>query len=487
MFNTRLGIFTGAHIGNVTDLINAINSGEPPPYIRDLPFTYAIDRPYQQVQHQLAKAKAFLQTGAYSKLNMVLSWQYNRRREFDIVRSERSNPQLELNLVTAMADLAWDHYKGKRWKGTVGGSVMYQWNMYNYRYFIPNFQGQNYGAFVAEKYQAGKWQLEGGLRYDYRRLTNITDNDPAPYDALTGNVLAPGQPYGERRFSGFSGNLGALYKWNERIGVNIVLGSAWRSPQVNEMFSDGLHHGAARIEKGKIDLGTERSNSIMAGLQYSTEKFSADLSLYHKQVDGFIYLKPAYPPELTIRGAFPTFRFDQTDARLSGVDLQLNWQPTHHLQFSGKGSILRAWDRVRDEWLIQMPADRGEFSAEYLFSDGKHWKQSWVKASVQYVALQTRVPDSGNIKISHPDGSVTWASDYAPPPPAYTLFSIEGGSDLQLWGHPLTLSLTVSNLLNTKYRDYMNAFRYFADDMGRNVMLRLKWPFDIHQSKTTRK
>jgi iron complex outermembrane receptor protein len=249
---------------------------------------------------------------------------------------------------------------------------------------------------------------------------------------------------------------------------------------VNEIFSDGLHHGAARIEKGKLDLATERANSFMAGLQYDGSTFTADVSLYHKLVDGFIYLKPTYPPELTIRGAFPTFTFDQTDARLTGADVQVSWMPTHHVRLGGKGSILRAYDKTRDEWLIQMPADRGEVSAEYLFGDGKKWKQSWVKASMQYVSEQTRVPDSGNIKINHPDGSVSYESDYAPPPGAYTLFSLEGGTDLSLWGHPLTLSLTVSNLFDTKYRDYMNAFRYFADDMGRNVIVRLKWPFDIH-------
>ncbi|MCU0380495.1 MAG: TonB-dependent receptor [Chitinophagaceae bacterium] len=480
IFNTKLGIFTGAHIGNVTDLINAINGNEPPAYIKDQPFTYAIDRPYQQVQHHLGKAKAFLQTGDYSRLNIVLSTQYNRRREYDIVRTERSNPQLELNLVTGMADIAWDHYKGKHWKGTVGGSAMYQWNDYSYRYFIPNYQAFHYGAFIAEKYLAGKWQLEGGLRYDHRQMFSITDNDKSPFDELTGNTLAPGQPYGERRFSGFSGNLGALYRFNGKLTANLTFASAWRAPQVNEMFSNGLHHGAARIEKGKADLATERANSILAGVQYEGSAFSADISLYHKQIDGFIYLKPTYPPELTIRGAFPTFAFDQTDARLTGMDLQLSWMPSHHIRLTGKGSILRAFDRSRDEWLIQMPADRGELAFEYLFGDGKQWKQSWVKASMQYVSEQTRVPDSGNIEITHPDGSVTMESDYAPPPPAYTLFSLEGGTDLTLWKHPLTLSLTVTNLFNRNYRDYMNAFRYFADDMGRNVVLRVKWPFDIH-------
>jgi iron complex outermembrane receptor protein len=480
IFNTRLGIFSGAHIGNVTDLENAINSGDPPDYIKDLPFSYAIDRPYQQVQHHLGKLRAYRETGKYSKINAVLSVQYNRRREYDIVRSARTTPQLELHLVTGMADLAWDHYKGERWRGTIGVSTMYQWNEYDFRFFIPNYQAFQYAAFVAEKYQLGKWQLEGGVRFDNRSMFGITDNDRPPNDVLMGNAAAPRQPYGDRRFNGLSGNLGVVYRIQEKLSVNMTFASAWRAPQVNELFSDGLHHGAARIETGDPNLVTERANSILAGIQYEGERFSVEVGAYHKRIDGFIYLKPTFPPQLTIRGAFPSFAFDQTDARLTGLDLQVNWSPTVHLHFSGKGSILRAWDRSRDEWLIQMPADRGEVAAEYRFGDGRKWKQSWVKASLQYVAEQTRVPETGNIEVEHPDGSVTMESDYAPPPPAYTLAALETGTELRAWGHPLTLSVSVTNLFNTRYRDYLNAFRYFTDDMGRNIVLRLKWPFDIH-------
>ena len=35
---------------------------------------------------------------------------------------------------------------------------------------------------------------------------------------------------------------------------------------------------------------------------------------------------------------------------------------------------------------------------------------------------------------------------------------------------------TAGNLLNTSYRNYMNRFRYYADEMGRNISIRLKMP-----------
>lgn len=108
-FNTRLGIFAGSHIGNVTDLWNAIQSKEPPDYIKNVGFSYAIERPYQQVQHQLLKAKAWTNTGNIGRLNLTISGQYNNRDEYDQKRfaSSSNAPQLSLSIGTAIAELVW--------------------------------------------------------------------------------------------------------------------------------------------------------------------------------------------------------------------------------------------------------------------------------------------------------------------------------------------------------------------------------------------
>ena len=478
LFSTKIGIFTGSHIGNVSDLENAIANGDPPDYIKNVDFTYKIDRPYQQVQHQLAKAKAFFNTGDWGRLNIIGSFQYNKRQEYDIVRTARSNPQLELSLYTTGLDIVLDHFKNSKWKGSVGVSGMYQSNDINYRFFIPNYQSANLGIFAVEKYTSGNWMLEAGLRYDWKSIDNITDNDAAPYDILMGNEFAPGDPYGTRFFSGVSGNLGANYKL-DNWRFTIAGSSAWRSPQVNELFSDGLHHGAARMETGDPGLKPERSFGIAGAVNFSDSKWDVDVNVYFKRIDDFIFLKPTYPPQLTIRGAFPSFEYDQTNARLAGTDIQISYLFDNHFRLAGKASLLRAFDLTNDDWLIQMPSDRYEASAEYLFDGGNKFRETYVRLTVGHVTEQTRVPATGNIKVTHPDGSVTFESDYAPPPPAYTLFGIEAGTDIDVSHRSMTIILGVSNLFNTEYRDYLNSFRYFSDDMGRNISLRVKVPFEF--------
>lgn len=476
IFNSRIGIFSGAHIGNLTDLENLIRAQSPPDYIIDEGFNYVIDRPYQSVQHHLFKVKAFSEMVGRSRINLTLSSQLNIRKEFDITRSASDLPQLQLNLQTHMADLVWEHFAGKKIKGSMGINAMYQDNFINYRYFVPNYQSVDLGLWLAERYQHEKWQVELGLRFDNRKRFNIKDNDKQPFDLLMGNMLVAGDPYGKRNFSGLSGTGVVAYKFNENLRTSFTASSAWRAPQVNELFSNGLHHGAARIERGDAKLNTERAYSILGTLIFNNEKWEAEFGVYNKEIIDFIYLKPAYPALLTIRGAFPAFDYAQTHASLSGMDVRLAYRVTNHFQMHVKASVLRAYDKTAKTWLIQMPSDRYEADLEYSFIDGKKLKQSSIKFGIQHVTKQIHVPPTGNIKVTNLAGITNMQSDYMLPPDAYTLFNLEAATGIDLPKRRIDFVFSITNLFDIAYRDYMNAFRYFALDRGRNISLKIKFP-----------
>ncbi|MFT5348998.1 MAG: iron complex outermembrane receptor protein, partial [Bacteroidia bacterium] len=42
---------------------------------------------------------------------------------------------------------------------------------------------------------------------------------------------------------------------------------------------------------------------------------------------------------------------------------------------------------------------------------------------------------------------------------------------------PLHFSLGIRNILNTSYRDYMNRYRYYADDLGISIYTTLNYTF----------
>lgn len=471
-FNTSIGIFSGSHIGNVSDLMQAIGQGTPPDYIKEAGFSYNIGRPRQEVQHNLLKSKTFINTGKAGRLNILASWQYNNRLEYDRKRFQSSDesPQLDLSIGTAGLDIVWDHTSWKRLRGTVGISSFYQNNAYSRRFFIPNYRSLGTGVFLIEKWEKNNWLLEGGLRYDVRSIFETNNND--------------GRQYPDQLFQNFSANAGITRTLREGVQLNAGASSAWRAPTINELYSDGLHHGAARLEKGDSSLVPERANAISAGLVIERAGWKIDLSVHNKWISDFIYLEPVYPPQLTIRGAFPSFRFRQTDARITGVDASVGYELTHHIGINTKYSMVRARNLSAGEWLIQMPADRLEADLTYEFNNSKRFRESFARVSVQHVFRQTRIPVTGNIELANPDGSKYLASDYAPPPGAYTLLSVEAGTQLSLGPRVLTISIGATNLLNTVYRDYMNAFRYYADEMGRNMSLRIKFPIDFKNSIT---
>ena len=62
-------------------------------------------------------------------------------------------------------------------------------------------------------------------------------------------------------------------------------------------------------------------------------------------------------------------------------------------------------------------------------------------------------------------------------PGAYTLVNLEAGLEKRLRNSALRVNLAGTNLFNVEYRDYLNRFRYYSAEMGRNITLRLNYEF----------
>lgn len=446
-FNTDLGIFTGSHIGNLTDLQTAIQSDKPLQNIDA--FSYDIDRPRQEVSHFLLKSKTIYKLNDWYKLNIVLSRQENIRKEYD--RAIITNrPELDLNIGTTMLDLSVEQNEGKPSQVLLGVTGTLQENVWSgSRFFIPNFKSTNLSAYAIKKWNTPKWLLEAGLRYDYKTLTTFR-NQNNQIRSL------------EQKFNNPSASLGATYKISRDLRLLMNAAMAWRAPQVNELFVNGLHHGSASFEIGDSTLKSEKAYNFSAQLKYEPDSsWNIDVSVYYNLIDDFINLVPTLPPTLTLRGAYPTFKYVQTNALLAGTDISVQKIFNQHFTGGIKAAILFARDRVRQDWLLQMPANRFEYDLTYNFNS-RSMRNSYVQLKWIQVMRQTRVSAG--------------FTDYLPPPPAYNLLNIEFATTLQIYKKSTTFGLSVLNSVNTQYRDYMNRFRYFNDEVGRSLVLRVKIP-----------
>ena len=455
-FHSQIGIFKGAHIGNLSDLENAIEQERPADVFTDDGKTYEIDRPSQEVTHRLGKIRGNFQSGQH-KFRITIGVQHNRRKEFDVIRGNSEAPQLTLSILTLSQDIQWIHPTVKNINGLVGVNMVQQDNQYKGRYFIPNYFSTTYGAYWIEKWAKKKWEIQGGLRFDHKNIDTRR--------IRTGSVFVDNN----FSFNTTAASVNIIHKFNNHFSVNLNTSLASRAPYVNELLSDGIHHGTGTYEKGDINLQVEKSWNLIGGLNYTShnKKFNTELVVYQNRIHDFIYQRPVPDePVLTIVGAFPKIEYQQTDARLRGVDWLLQYDLTKQISLNGKWSIVRGYDLKAQDWLVWMPSDRYTLGATWNIPVTGNWSNTYVSIDMMHVREQTRIPGINS-------GSKV---DYKEPPAAYTLFGLDAATTCQIGEVPLTIGITVRNASNTIYREYLNQFRYFTDEMGRNILLRLKIP-----------
>jgi len=459
-FNTKVGIFSGAHIGNLTDLNNVFNQSKPSDSLAN--FSYEIGRPFQQIGHELVKSKTHFHIATKWRLLAQYTYQYNKRQEFDKHKPLNDSlaalnlPELDYRIQTQTGELFLEHDNIRHFRGQFGVNYMHQINNYLGRFFIPNYINNTWGIFAAERYVRQHLELELGIRYDEKYLQSYFYENKV--------LVNP-----NLKFNNVSWNLGAIYKPVQSFNLFLNIGSAWRSPAPNELYSNGIHHGVGAIERGSKQLTPEKVvNVTLTGiLQHS--RFSSELTVYHNEFENFIFMNPASQPELTIKGAFPVFNYTQAKARISGIDFKSTVKLTESFALIPKAMWLRAWNYTINDYLIYMPSDRYQLDAIYNFKVGKN--DFYSQVSYQYITKQWRVPNN---------------TDFAPPPAEYGLLASEFGTTLLLGKQKLNISLAANNLLNQIYRDYLDRFRYYTDAQGRNFTLRLKMPLIIYnKSKNT--
>lgn len=456
-FNTKAAVYSGSHIGNLHDLQVAIDASEPDPvYIGEE--TYLIRRPRQEVAHSLFKVKSSYTKGK-NKLFLTIGGQMNERQEYDKSRSNsNTSPQLDLLIYTMTEDLSWEHASWGKLKGTVGLSLMQQDNSFAGRYFIPNYTSNTNGLYWIEKLSFDKWELHGGIRFDNKQIS-------------TRRLLYNGmQANHEFNFNTLGSSLNFLLKPTEHFRINAGVTGSGRAPHVNELLSNGIHHGTATFEEGNINLSTERSINSSIGIEWETSErnFSLGLTAYSNWIKDYIYRKPVPDePVLTIAGAFPKIIFSQADAIISGIDAEIKWKIIKPLHWNMQASIIRGREVNADQWLIYMPSDRVTNELIFNFNDSRIFSLPYVSTEIVHVAKQTRVP-----------GDEYGKQDYKEPPGAYTLFNFIAASGITVGKFNVDVGVTVENLFNLRYRDYMNSFRYFTDEMGRNISFRIRIPFN---------
>lgn len=484
-YNTDLGILKGTSVANVRDLLTAMET-EPPQYTTD--FSYSIGEPRQHVVHDLVKLNAHTEQ-TNGEWRLQYGYQRNTRQEFDMRRgSLQKIPALNLMLQTHTLETEWEQENAAGRTLCIGLTGMAQNNANipgTQRIpFIPNFVNYSGGAFGVAQKILGKWKLDAGLRYDYRfyKVKGFDYKNAYYEDELT--------------FSNVSGSLGATANLKrDRLDLNVS--TAWRPPHVAELYSVGAHQSAAGIEYGLLlDPATNEVRNIRA-VDFKNEQalksivtytavrkhFQISASAFANFIANYIYLKPGGVTE-NIRGAYPFFRYTQTDVLFTGLDVSFTANLSSQVKFAHNTSLLRAINQGNTGEMPFIAPNRFDWALrwEKPFASGN---QFFLETKTRYVMQQKNGPrvitprqfveanDQGIDLLANDNRNF----DFMDAPHGYWLVGASTGYSLKTGDSRLDFRFSVENALNQSYREYTNRFRYFADDLGRNFLLSVQYQF----------
>jgi iron complex outermembrane recepter protein len=484
-FHNDIGILKGTAIETLDDL-QAAMTREVPLYTNQ-DFSYAISEPRQDVTHNLLKLNGHVGLKG-GDLRLRYGFQNNQRQEYSLRIGDLSKtPTLNLRLNTHTAEAEFEKIVEAKRSLCFGVTGMYQQNSTVYGIqripFIPNFRNISAGAFAIGKFYFNRWTLDAGVRYDWR------DYSISGYDAL--NTLF----HSEIDFHNVSASIGSTIDLKNSGQLAINLSSAWRPPHVSELYSMGKHLSAAAIERGllldpvtnrvmdidRVNFKTENGLKWVTTYQKEWTKLALEVSPYVNYIFNYIYLKPD-GVSATLQQTAPAFRYTQTDASFIGLDVSATWKIWNHLSASPKASLLRAKDERNNDYLIYIPANRYEFNVRYAHPLKNGIRNLFIESKLKYTDLQRRSP-----KVIQPEEFKNTDEDplagsdknydFMKAPNGYALWNVSAGISFKGKETQYDFRITSDNTLNTSYREYTNRMRYYADDLGRNLIISLKLIF----------
>ena len=481
-FKNEIGILKASHVGSAQDLFRAIESDRP---LVINEFTYDIIAPKQEVAHHLARIKAYKRIGELGKLSVQYDYQKNKRLEFDIRRgSDKGDASLDLELYTHTLRLDLDTNATDKSNLKIGVMGSYQNNIApntGVRRLIPDYDKYDFGAYLIGDYRSSdQWLFEIGARFDYTQMDvfkyyRTSFWESRNYDQLFAELVV--EKFGNQiltnpklNFQNGSGTFGIVHNLDEKHKLFFNYSLSSRIPNPSELFSEGLHHSASRIELGDLTFNPEIGQKLSFTLERKEERFSYSINPYLNNILDFIVIEPI-TTNSTIRGTFQVWEYRQTNAQLLGVDFDASYVFNKALQFNHQASIVKGFDKIQEEALINMPPVNTTNEIVYYSSKIKNLR---LALQSEYVFRQNEFPNT-DFPIYIPETETHEMVEVSSPPPAYHLLNFNSSIDFNFSEQStLTVGFQITNMLNTSYRNYLNRMRLFADDLGRNFSVNIK-------------
>jgi iron complex outermembrane receptor protein len=407
-------------------------------------FSRTMDGPHHTVFLNLLSSQNVIQLKK-SLLKLNMGAQSNIRME-DEGGGEIS---LNMHLSSFVYNLQWIKMLSERTELIVSNQSLIQNNTnYGKRIIVPDANIAETGLSVFLNHKLKKIIFEGGLGGNYRSIKTMeTNNFNTPDKEI--------QPF-HRSLPSLNAMLGATINPAKSWNVKLCGSTGFRSGNMAELASNGLHEGIYQYEIGNPNLKAEQNYNTEIALNYAADHFQFSVTAFNNYFNNYIYLAPTNESFYGIQ----VLRYFQKNADLYGGEASASV----HLKGLEISSAFATVTGILDETarLPFIPANKIHSELKYTFDLKTVAKGFYILVSNDYVFAQ-----------DHPATHETKTD-------AYTLYNAGIGSSIAIKKEIITFNLICNNLLNEYYYDHLSRFKYYGfHNIGRNIVLNVHIPFNF--------
>jgi iron complex outermembrane receptor protein len=200
-----------------------------------------------------------------------------------------------------------DHHWTNDWRGTLGVQyVDVDFAAIGEEAFVPASITKTASVFAFEEKHFDRWTLELGARAENQVIDPTHDANLAQYDKTALNLSG-----------------GLVFKIDDERAFAVNLTRTQRHPQPAELFANGPHIAAGRVEIGNASLEKETGTTADVSLRKVGDGIRWTLNAFYNDYQDYIYLRPTGEFEAGEEETLPVFEYLQGGAKLYGYEAEV--------------------------------------------------------------------------------------------------------------------------------------------------------------------
>ena len=286
---------------------------------------------------------------------------YNHSEYVTGSKSEDASVSMGQNLFSLQGKLTGEQL-------TLGSLIQYRDFRAGGFYWTPDTEETRFSVFGLFQRNINKMVLQISSRLEYLMI------EPETSDLFMSNLNE--EEITKRDFTILCGSVGLIRSWSN-LEVSLATMITGRTPDLDELYSDGPHLGTYSYEIGQPNLTLERTIGIEGSLQYKTSKSQISLTGYHNFSPNYhisTVMGSGYEPGADwiewgsgSSGWLYKYQMKGLRARIYGWESEIRYELNKWFNLNGNVSVTRGINLSQDRPLEYMPPDKIQFSPEIDF------------------------------------------------------------------------------------------------------------------------